>query len=90
VADRGLTGGCWRWRRCGHLLEHGRRPLSGLDDHGTQQGWAFRRALEQRCRTEVDREQLARDFPALAEAHRIFTVGGPLKRAEREGRLLAD
>jgi hypothetical protein len=78
----------WRWRRCGYLLQHRRPPVSGLDDGSTREGWSFRRALLD-CRDDAERGQLALDFPALAQAHRVFT-GGPLKRVELEARLLAD
>ena len=68
----------WRWLRCGYLLEHDRQPLS-RDDDATRETWLFRRALG-RCRAEEDREWLARDFPALADAHRLFTTDEPLSK----------
>src|SRR5262249_20919453 len=77
----------WRWLRCGYLLDHGRQPLS-RDDDATRDAWLFRRALGL-CRGEEDRESLARDFPALVDAHRLFTTDKPLRRAELEARLLA-
>ena len=78
----------WRWLRCGYLLAHSRQPLS-RDDDATREAWVFRLALG-RCRAEEDREWLARDFPALADAHRLFTTDEPLRRAELEARLLGD
>ena len=72
---------CWRWLRCGYLLDHGHTPLR-QDDDLTHQAWHFRRALTQ-CRTDADREQLAQDYPALFEAHAFFST------AELEARLLA-
>jgi hypothetical protein len=69
------------------LLDHGRHPWQGLDDDSTQQAWRFRRRLG-RCHQEADRQQLADDFPALAEAHGVH-VGEPLRRFELEARLLA-
>jgi hypothetical protein len=77
----------WRWQRSGYLFDHGRPPLR-QDDALTHQAWRFRRALN-RCRTEVDREQLAQDYPALTAAHAFFTTAEPLRRAEMEARLLA-
>src|SRR5262249_54011047 len=77
----------WRWLRCGYLLDHGRQP-SSRDDDATREAWLFGRALG-RCRGEEDRERLARDFPALAEAHRLFTTDEPLRRAHLDARLLA-
>src|SRR5262249_37665599 len=62
---------CWRWLRCCYLLDHGRRPLR-QDDDATRQAWLFRRTLTC-CRTDADREQLARDSPGLAEAHAVYT-----------------
>jgi hypothetical protein len=77
----------WRWLRCGYLLDHDRQPLR-RDDTATREAWLFRQALGQ-CRGAEDREWLARDFPALIEAHRLFTSAVPLRRAELEARLLA-
>src|SRR5262245_44795088 len=77
----------WRWLRCGYLLNHRRRP-SSRDDDATREAWLFRRALG-RCRAEEDREWLARNFPALAEAHRRFTTDELLQRATLEAHLLA-
>jgi len=75
----------WRWLRCGYLLDHGRRPLR-QDDDLTRQAWLFHSAL-QGCHSDADRDQLARDYPGLAEAHAVYT-GEPLKRWELEARLL--
>jgi hypothetical protein len=69
------------------LLDQGRPPLR-QDDEATWSAWLFRKALG-RCRTDADREQLAQDCPALAEAHTFFTTAEPLKRWELEARLLA-
>src|SRR5262245_47093663 len=77
----------WRWLRSGYLLKHGQQLLS-RDDDATRQAWLFRRALG-RCRAEEDREGLARNFPALADAHRRFTTDELLQRATLEARLLA-
>ena len=76
-----------RWQRAGYLLDHGRLPLPDLDDAVTREAWLFRKALTQ-CRTDADREQLAFEFPGLAEAHGVYT-GEPLRRAELDARLLA-
>jgi hypothetical protein len=76
----------WRWLLTGYLLDHGRYPLR-QDDEATYQAWRFRRALTC-CRTDADREQLALEFPGLAEAHGVYTAE-PLRRAELEARLLA-
>jgi hypothetical protein len=78
---------CWRWQRAGYLLDHGRQPLQDLDDAVTGEAWLFRRALTC-CRTDADREQLARDYPGLFEAHAFFSTADPLLRAELEARLL--
>jgi hypothetical protein len=78
----------WRWRRCGYLLQHGRRPVSDLDDDTTRQAWLFRRALEPHCRDEADRQQLAREVPDLFEAHSVYTSDPPMRRWEVEARLL--
>jgi hypothetical protein len=75
-----------RWHRSGYLLDHGRQPLQDLDDALTREAWHFRRALTQCC-TEADREQLAQDYPGLAEAYGVYT-GEPPKRWELEARLL--
>jgi hypothetical protein len=77
----------WRWHRSGYLLDHGRQPLR-RDDTATREAWLFRRALGQ-CRGAEDREWLARDSPALIDAHHSFTSAVPLRRAELEARLLA-
>jgi hypothetical protein len=79
---------CWRWQRAGYLLDHGRQPLQDLDDAVTREVWFFRRSLTQ-CRTDADREQLARDYPALFEAHAFFTTAEPIRRAEMDAQLLA-
>src|SRR6516225_8380615 len=78
---------CWRWQRAGYLLDHNRQPLPDLDDAVTGEAWLFRRALSC-CRTDADREQLARDYPELFEAHAVYT-GESLRRAELEARFLA-
>jgi hypothetical protein len=78
----------WRWRRCGYLLQHSRRPISDLDDDTTRQAWLFRRALEQYCHDETDRQQLAREAPDLVEAHSVYTSDPPMRRWEVEARLL--
>src|SRR5262249_46650398 len=78
---------CWRWQRCNYLFDHGRQPLPDLDDAVTGKAWLFRKALTQ-CRTDADREQLALEFPGLAEAHSVYT-GELLRRAGLEARLLA-
>jgi hypothetical protein len=78
----------WRWRRCGHLLQHSRRPISDLDDDTTRQAWLFRRALEQYCHDETDRQQLAREAPDLVEAYHLYTSDPPMQRWEVEARLL--
>src|SRR5262245_44031992 len=72
----------WRWHRTGYLLDHGRQPLPDLDDAVTGEAWHFRKALS-RCRTDADREQLALEFPGLAEAHGVYT-GELLRRAGLE------
>jgi hypothetical protein len=76
----------WRWLRCIYLLDHGRQPLQDLDDAVTGEAWLFRKTLSQ-CHTDADREQLALEFPGLAEAHAVYT-GEPLRRWELEARLL--
>src|SRR5262245_32681133 len=76
----------WRWLRCLYLLDLGRQPLQD-DDVVTGEAWLFRRALTC-CRTDADREKLARDFPGIFEAHAFFTTAEPLRRAELEARLL--
>jgi hypothetical protein len=78
----------WRWRRCGYLLEHGRRPLWGVDDHPTREAWLFRRELE-RCRDDADCERVAQDFPAFAEAHDLYTGSASLQRWRLEAYFLA-
>src|SRR5262249_35278666 len=77
----------WRWLRCGYVRAPGRQPSSRADD-APRQAWLFRRVLG-RCRAEEDREWLARNFSALADAHRLFTTDEPLRRAHLEARLLA-
>jgi hypothetical protein len=75
----------WRWHRTGYLLDHGRQ-LQSQDDDLTRHTWHFRKALTC-CRTDADREQLALEFPGLAEAHSVYT-GEQLKRWELEACLL--
>jgi hypothetical protein len=77
-----------RWRRCQYLLEHHRRPNSSKDDVVTWEAWRYLQDLA-RCRDDADRKQVAGDFPAVAEAHHLFTVAEPMRRAEVEARLLA-
>src|SRR5262249_3839172 len=72
-----------RWLRAGYLLDHGRQPQS-QDDDLTRQAWGFRRALTL-CRTDADRDQLARDYPGLAEVPAVYTGE---QRWELEARLL--
>ena len=48
----------------------------------------FRRALEQYCHDEADRQQLAREAPDLVEAHSVYTSDPPMRRWEVEARLL--
>ena len=76
-----------RWLRAEYLLGHGRRPMR-RDDPATWAAWRFRGGLA-RCRGEADRSRLARRYPALAEAHDLYTSAEPLRRAELEARLLA-
>jgi hypothetical protein len=75
-----------RWLRAEYLLGHGRRPMR-RDDPATWAAWRFRGGLA-RCRGEADRSRLARRYPALAEAHDLYTSAEPLRRAELEARLL--
>jgi hypothetical protein len=77
-----------RWLRAGYLLRHRLWPFWGRDDPATWAAWRFRRGLR-RCRGEADRAWLARRFPTLAEAHRLYRSAEPLRRAELEARLLA-
>src|SRR4051794_21690040 len=81
-----LKGPSWRWQRSGYLLDHGRRPLPSSDDALTRAAWAFRGA-QARCSDDADRERLASEYPALAEANAAHTRE-PLRRAELEARLL--
>jgi hypothetical protein len=76
-----------RWLRAGYLVDHGERPLTGCDDAATTEAWRYRLALN---RTDADRERLAEQFPAIAEAHVFFTGAAPLRKAELEARLLGN
>jgi len=78
-----------RWRRCGYLICHGRRPSWKRDDKVTWEAWRFRLKVDC-CHDEADRRQLDRDFPAVAEAYQLYTTPTPLKRWELEARLLAN
>ena len=77
-----------RWRRSGYLIRHRLWPFLGRDDPATWAVWRFRRGLR-RCHCEPGRRRLARRYPALAEAHRLYRSAEPLRRAELEARLLA-
>jgi len=76
----------WRWLRAGYLLAHSRQPLR-RDDEATRAAWLFRRELG-RCHAEADGGRLARLFPAVAEAHSLYSAADSLKRWEVEARLL--
>jgi len=71
------------------MLDHGRHPRPGRDDDATFQAFAYRRALK-RCRDNLDRNLVAEDHPALAQAHSLYTTGDAIARAEVQGRLLAN
>src|SRR5262249_13975675 len=77
-----------RWLRCLHLLDHGRRPDPRADDPQTGTAFQFLWAY-QRCRDDDARRRVARQGPALAEAHAFFSSAGGMARAEVEARLLA-
>jgi hypothetical protein len=77
-----------RWLRAGYLLRHRLWPFWSRDDAATWAAWRFRRGLR-RCRCAARRRRLARHYPALAEAHALYTRAEPLRRAELEARLLA-
>jgi hypothetical protein len=77
-----------RLLRCRYLLEHGRRPHPRLDDPQTRTAFQFLRAY-QRCRDEDARRRVARQRPALAEAHAFYSTATSLARSEVEARLLA-
>src|SRR5262249_11801579 len=77
----------WRWLRAGYLLAHCRQPLR-RDDEATRAAWLFRRELS-RCQAEADGGRLARLFPAVAEAHSLYSAADSLNRWEVEARLLA-
>ena len=77
-----------RWLRAGYLLRHRLWPFwGGRDDPATWAAWRFRRGLR-RSHCAAGR-RLARRYPALAEAHRLYRSAEPLRRAELEARLLA-
>ncbi|MHB8736754.1 MAG: hypothetical protein ACYC6M_15735 [Terriglobales bacterium] len=78
-----------RWLRCQYLLAHGQPPFPTRDDALTWQAWRYCYELE-RCPDTTDHEQLAQEFPAVAEAYRFHTTAPLLRRAELEARLLAD
>jgi hypothetical protein len=77
-----------RHLRARYLLEHSRAPRPRDDDESTRRVWEFYGALR-RCRGDNDRDELARDFPALAAAHEIYSGSETMRRAELEARLLA-
>lgn len=76
-----------RWRRVEYLLAHRRWPFYGRDDRVTWLAWRYLR-LWRRCHTDAGREHLAQHFPAIAEAHSVFTSDEPFKRWELEARIL--
>jgi hypothetical protein len=75
-----------RWLRALYLLQHRRSPTP-KDDRLTHKAYAFIRDWR-RCRNDVQRDQLARTQPALAEAHRFYQTASLRQRAEVEARLL--
>jgi transcriptional regulator with XRE-family HTH domain len=77
-----------RHRRCQYLLEYSRWPSPTLDDDTIRDYWRFLRDLR-RFPGHMNRERLTQQYPGIALAHRFFIQASPLKRAEREARLLA-
>jgi hypothetical protein len=78
-----------RWLRCQYLLQHDRRPVRGLDDAIVFEARRYCRARS-RCRTKAALKRLGRRFPGVADGYDFHEHAGPLRRAEMEGRLLAD
>jgi hypothetical protein len=75
-----------RWFRALYLLEHQHSPTP-KDDTLTHNAYDFIRAWRC-CRSDAQREQLARTQPAMAEAHRFYETASLRQRAEVEARLL--
>jgi hypothetical protein len=77
----------WRRRRAEYLSSPGRRCSVRRDDELTREAVHFLRQRE-RCRTYRQLRQLARRYPAIAEAWRLDEQGGA-ERTAVEARLLA-
>ena len=74
----------WRWERAHWLLDHARNYSQRRDDAATGRALSYLRAL----RRGVHTTGLARRFPALAQAHRLYVADGPVTH-QIEARLLA-
>lgn len=77
----------WRWMRAQFLAATGRRGSPRKDDGDTLAAVAYLRAQSD-CRDDADRARLARRWPDIAAAERLF-AGWGLLSAEVCARILA-
>jgi hypothetical protein len=77
-----------RWLRANHLVERGGCLSPVHDDHWVGQAVAFLTALAE-CRGDEEHAQLAREMPAIYQAHQLHAYEPPLLRWAVEARILA-
>jgi hypothetical protein len=75
-----------RWLRAEYLVGHGRDPITE-DDEATRLALVYLRQLQRT--NEGDHAFHDGGLAAVAEAHHLFVVDQPLKRAEVQARILA-
>jgi hypothetical protein len=78
-----------RWLRAGYLAKQGQHPSPEHDDHWVEQAVQYLTALAA-CHDDADRQHLAAQMPAVAQAHALHQADPPLLRWAVEARVLAD
>jgi len=77
-----------RWRRINELVDRGQSPSHEYDDAWIKRGCAYRHRLRE-CNVDEECEHLAIDYPEIAAAYCLHSIGDKLARAVVEARLLA-
>ena len=76
----------WRWRRATDLVDDGGPLCPGHDDGPVQEAMRYVKAWR-RCRSEADRQRLAREMPDLYGAHQLY-LARSMQTWEAQARLL--
>jgi hypothetical protein len=76
-----------RWLCAGCLVEQGQHPSSRYDDSWVEQAVQYLTALAT-CRDDADRQHLAGQMPAIAQANALHHAHSPLLRWAVEARVL--